>query len=267
MADHDRSRRQVLKTVAAGVAIPGTAMIGTAAGRSDSRSTDDTSNRSRSGEVSATEIGLDGTITTLLENGRSEQARRLLDRHDVRHDVTQRPVQDDEVGIHGRYSESQSTIGSLLYQLEDDLYRAAGWMRLRGYRARLRDAFLVEDACGIVFDSSEWTSPEPTAAGVYLNDPDPHTLSYDHYNPNHGVAATLSLQPARWPERTVYMHTDLIKRNDDDRVPIKFAYEHTWAAVNSYLSGVSISLAGGTMSVSLPRLASTAWADETSAHI
>lgn len=132
--------------------------------------------------------------------------------------------------------------------------------------ASIRDAAMVDDACAIEHDSSEGTSPDPTRDNLILW-ASKHDISYDHYNPNHGVAAKVRLDTWQYPDATLSMQTDLIRRNDHPRIPVKFVYEHTFAVVNNYLSGVSISLAGGALSVSPPTGAYNVWTKEQSAWV
>lgn len=256
-------RRQVLKTIPSAALLPGLASHSAIAGSSRNRG-------NSVGSVSLTEIGLADEVTTLLLEGEIDHARRLLDHHDVEHAIDISPIRsNDGPGLNGRYSGSASEAGASLVLYEDnDIYVASGWIFLRDVVNDIRDAAVVDDACAIVYDSSEWSSINPTEDGVLLTDPEPHNLEYDHYNPNHGAAAKMSLDFFYWPDSSVGMQTKLQKTNPDDSwVPVKFEYDHTWAWANNYAGSISISLAGGHLSVSLPTGSSTAWNAEATAYV
>ncbi|WP_290810452.1 hypothetical protein [Halovivax sp.] len=171
-------------------------------------------------EITAGDVELDDEIASLLLNGDAKEAESLLRQHDIRYDISRSEVDNgSDVGLQGRYSESASELGCSLVNIEDDLWLASGWASLSGPVPRLRDAYLVDDACAIVFDSSEWSSPEPTEKGVTLNDPAHHQPKYHDFNPNYGPSATVEYDYNEYYDTTIGMQTELIRRNKVSESP------------------------------------------------
>jgi hypothetical protein len=129
--------------------------------------------RTASTEQSAVEAGIDAEVESLLRVGDLTAAEQLLEEHDVRHDINRAEAPpfgspDGLVTPDAHYGKGSSEVFSSLVHRYGDRYLATGGVNLEGVTASIRDATMVDDACAIVFDSSEWTSPDPTRNNVTL---------------------------------------------------------------------------------------------------
>lgn len=225
-------------------------------------------------DVGVDEVGISDELIELLHSGETTRAEQLLQENDINYTVarSQPGVRVEQPGnggvsIQGNYPRSESELSVWLAQAGGDDYYVTGRCELSGYDFSIRDAPIVEDACGIVFDSSEWSALEPSEDGVSYYDPGGHRIEHKEYNPNYGVAATVDLSYLMPEDDHVAMTTKLTMANTgNDNIPVQFAYEHTFAYADVPLvGGVSVSLAGGVLSVSLPTGAYTAWDEEITA--
>ncbi|EMA28053.1 hypothetical protein C446_17569 [Halobiforma nitratireducens JCM 10879] len=226
-------------------------------------------------KVTAKSVGLAEEIVQLEREGEHEAARKLAKEHDinmvVNDDFTDRS-EDGEVGTDGRYSESSSEIYMSLINTEDDYWMATGVMELQDRVTRIRDASIVDDACGITYDSTEWTSRDATEDNLWISassESSGESIEMEEYQPNVGVACAVDLPWTLSNPTTVNVQTELT-RNDgtgNDDIPVYFEYEHTRAYVDSGPIDLSIGVEAKGLDVSYSFSdASKAWDDKISAE-
>ncbi|MDQ2049875.1 hypothetical protein RBH26_05205 [Natronolimnohabitans sp. A-GB9] len=123
----------------------------------------------RGEKIASSEVGIDSEVEKLLSDGQIEKAETILDQHDVEYYSKEELISnnseqenDGTVSINGRYSESYSQLHMSLVNRGNDQWLVSAYGTLQGYLSRVRDASVIEDGCGIIFDSSEWSAPEPS---------------------------------------------------------------------------------------------------------
>lgn len=231
--------------------------------------------------VSAEEAGVMEPVQKLLQQNSLKQAKRLLDKHNVRYVINSRNLRANSTGddtdsgfsAQGHYSESASEISmSLVEYSGDDEWLATGIMHLKDREYSLRDAMIIEDALGIDYDSTEWTSIDPSEENVWLACN--HDAGYEvmcnmtleDYDPNLGMAVGIDLPYySQLTDVTLNAQTVLTRNGStgNDDVPVKFEYKHTWAPTNVGASiDIQVDLSG--LQVDLTN-ASVLWDDHITA--
>jgi len=224
--------------------------------------------------ASSNAVGITNAIKNHIRKGRADKAKELCEKHDVEHAFSESKVSvedksgEDSVSSQSLgYSKGESTIGCGAWRTEGDYYNVQGYITLAG-SAEVDGpsaAWYADDAFAIVFDSSEWTSPDPTSDNVSLHAEGPYTTDFEDYNPNYGPTATMTAQGRGWQDSAlVAIGTELIKRNDRDDIPVKFSYQHNAATAPRSLQDISIS--AGYLSVDLPFGATKVWKDAETAR-
>lgn len=248
-------RRKIIKSIGAAAAVGGIG-VGTASA-GDSGAT-----------AGAAEIGVESELRTLLANGKIQEAKQLLERHDIAHSITQETLggsQSPRVGRTGDdYDKSDVTAYCTLGRLDGDRYIVSGVCNYDNSEGDIGVWGRVDwcpDVCGITYNDSHWASPEPTRDNVNLT-ADPHSMQYKKYNANTGLAAEVNLDGSISRSNTVdgvaQIQTDLIWTGDNPDIGPKFSYRHTKAFEPSG-SVKSISLSAGGIGVTLDLSSSEVW--------
>lgn len=225
--------------------------------------------------VSAEEAGVLDGVERLYQEGKIDQAERLLESHGVRYTSSRRtesrPTTSESSGpsTEGHYSEGSSEIYMSMVEGNDaDEWLATGVMTLKNRKTSLRDAAIVDDACGIVYDNSEWSSVDPSEDNVTLScSTDANgscSVSIDDYEPNRGVGVKVDLPYYLNGETTVNVQTYLtpVDSGNDD-IPVKFEYDHIWTTFNTG-QYVDISVGWGALELDLTK-ATVLWDDHITA--
>lgn len=209
----------------------------------------------------AVEIGLADRLKELLGRNKVSEARRLLEQHDIRHDISMGA--SGGVTIQDGSHIDPGQIGCSLVHLEDDRYLASGMMEFETDDNALdpRRSHLIDDVCGLTWDPNEWTSPDRTTDNLWHWVTDPNEIEYDEYN-YYGTTATVDEKFWFTGTAGVSQQTELIRRNDHSDIGVKFAYESNVAWVSRTIASIAIGYGG--ISVSLPHGAARKWRKETS---
>lgn len=196
--------------------------------------------------VSAAEAGIHDRVADLLLEERVQEAQELLEKHNVRYGFQQERIpgasQRDltaNTGIStlGHYDDSDSELVTSVVESYNDRWIVTATMSLRDRKLSARDASIVDDGFGIVYDSSEWSAPEPTESGVKTHSRTAAdgsvSLEYQDFAPEKGLAYDVDLPYLLDGETSVTLQTDLKKVDSgNDGIPVKAEYKHTWAAVD-----------------------------------
>lgn len=227
-------------------------------------------------DVGTEEVGLRETIDRLISKGRFDELESLLNKHDIDFGhgskLVKRPRHDEgDVEPQWKYSEEGTTLHCLVIQQnpDDDRWHAYGYVSFDEDANESSYAGVpnkVADGCGLIFDSSEWSSPDPSEDNMNYSTggDDSRFLDIEHekYNPNCGPTAKVHHEMAEPINANATMRTTLTQADTgNEDIDVQFAYEHT----TSYFSAtgsVTVGIAYGALSVSLPVGASTAWRDE-----
>jgi hypothetical protein len=232
-------------------------------------------------EVGMEELGLKAEVMRLIREGRTEEARSILNEHNVEHAINTGSLpnsvtgsqgfystpsepsvdnpEENGLGTEGRYSNnSEYHTGILNHGGGEDLYIAFGNITLGDRRFTIRDALIVDDGMGIFWADSDWTGHRPDDEGVdYWSGDVAEGVSHEEYIPGDGVAGSVNLSQG-YPGGTIGMNVPIEKiRNKADSV--QFEYENTWSVVGR---DISIGISQGALSVSTPLNVSTAWRNE-----
>ncbi|WP_255190991.1 hypothetical protein [Natronobeatus ordinarius] len=243
-------RRNVITSAGALFALGG---ISTVSGRPDNQ------------PVPAEDAGVEKAVKKLLRKGQHKQVKELLDRHNVNYVMESQSVaSDDEASTEGRYSESSSELYLTVVEMSgDDRWLATGAGTLSNRRTRVRDAAIIEDACGITVDTNEWTLLG--SDHIWYNaDSDGYNgadMEITDVDPNAGVSAEVTLPQLLDDKTTVNLQVELEKTGSVDEAPIFFDYEHTWAYLDvapSIQTYIETESDNGILMVLLD-YASTAW--------
>ncbi|WP_136688926.1 hypothetical protein [Halorhabdus amylolytica] len=223
------------------------------------------------------DVGITSDVEDMILQGEFEEASDLLETNDVPHGYDKQVIgpdgekkvsaSDEEISPQWFHSESTTDIAIYLYKEHDDVWSAYGSIAFHDegdppYSNGTPNN--VADACGIVFDSSEWSALEPSEEGVrYFDEGEYNPIHAEHneYNPNYGPTAKVHHEVGGPAEKTVTMRTELTRVDSgNDNIPVQFSYEHTYALLP--LGGIDVSIALGALRVDLPSGASTAWKHE-----
>lgn len=217
--------------------------------------------------VPAKEVGVEDQVAELLRSGEMNDAREILNRNSVKYSMNRNRVDNQPSGQitpASHYSETDSELYCTLVHSEDNKWLATGNAILKGLEVSIRQAYMIDDACALVYDHDKWSSPNPTEDNLWL-EAQQHSIEMEEYNPNYGVAATVEITANNYDEATIGMQTYLENEPDNNTIPVTFEYEHTFA---STAGDIDVSISFGAMSVTLPVNpdAKTVWKDKQPAY-
>lgn len=214
-------------------------------------------------------VGLRDQVIELIQAGRVEQAKRIMDAHDVEYEINSGPVrtndaQSNGISTQGRYvNNADYDVGILSHGAGDDLYYAFGNIIFKDRRYRLKDASVVDDGMALVWADSDWTGHQPDEDGVdYWSDNVADSVDHEDYIPGDGVAGSVELD-RDYPGGNVGMGVTIEKIRDDADA-VQFEYEHTWAYASR---SINVGICYGGLCVSTPLNVSTAWRNEEAAYL
>jgi len=247
-------RRDVIRSA-------GLAVSSSVVGAAQASSTDE--------RIGAQEIGIADKLDSLLKRGRTDAARRLADRHDIRgHFGPRKPVgSGDDVSTHAKRLEDPTDASVSLYQLNSRDWRSWGDVKLRGAKFAANDFVLEKDVMGITWNDSIWASKgaEEAMYGVWDSDVTNVTLSdvgsgalattIDFKN---GGVGGFGGEEDRSPQ-DFYIQVELEQLQDipGSEVGTTLRYDHTGAPTD--FGGLGVSVGGGAISVSTGVGGTTHW--------
>lgn len=232
--------------------------------------------------------GIIDELRNLLSEGRIEKAEKLLNQYGIPHDSSHRvgaewvdppfdpsddPNDNDEFTtdtLGGRRSKSESEFYLTVVSLnDDDEWLVTGTATLKGSTGLARTSWFVEDAFGITYDSSEWSSISATEDNVWLSS-SINTIRgpmFEKYPAEKGPVATIDNTSAQEEtDHTISIQTKLTRVDTgNDDIPVYFNYEHNWANVRgSSINGFEIDIPY--IEVDLGLTGSTAWSAKLDAE-
>jgi len=131
---------------------------------------------------------------------------------------------------------------------------AVGHATLENRNWSFRDAAQADDACAIAFDTSEWSSIDPSEdnywSWAWTDATGSVDIELNHYNANYGVNSRVDL-PYGLNGKTEFGCQTYVTPADtgNGNIPVKFEHVHTGAG-SSWIGNVSIGVSGGALSVS-----------------
>lgn len=196
--------------------------------------------------VSAADAGIHDRVTDLLLEAQTQEAQELLEKHNVRYGIQRERISGDSqkdstantgISTLGHYDDSDSELVMSVVESYNGRWIVTATMSLRDRKLSARDASIVDDGFGIVYDSSEWSAPEPTESGVRTSsgtDADGSvSIEYQNFAPEKGLAYDVNLPYLLDGETYVTLQTDLKQVDSgNDAIPVKAEYKQTWAAVD-----------------------------------
>lgn len=161
---------------------------------------------------------------------------------------------------------------SLVAEGGEDEWLATGLISLDGIgNAGLKSAGVVDDACGIEYDSTEWSSVDPSSENTtlwanYTHDGFDANIEQEDYDPDNGVVASVDLPTGVGHETFASVSTTLTRNSStgNSDIPVRFEYYHNVGTPNP-IGSVSISIGYAGISVDPPTGSETAWDDHVTA--
>ncbi len=198
------------------------------------------------GSTGAAEIGIENSVTNLIQRGKFEQANRLLENHDVRYDanLVRMPAvgTEGDVGTQDEWNKSSSSFYHSSWNRYGDIYRSYAYWTLRDGGSY--ECAGPGDGVGVTVNPDLWepvlnswefdgrsTLDERGSKGVVTRFDDPE-----------GPA------DAPYSDRTGHLQVDLEKTESGSH-NVYGTYTHTWLP-GCVPGGVSFGLAVGPISVS-----------------
>jgi len=211
--------------------------------------------------VSAAEAGIHDRVADLLLEARVQEAQELLGKHNVRYGIQRQRISGDSqkdstantgISTLGHYDDADSQLIMSVVESYNDRWMVTASMSLQDRTLSGRDASIVDDGFGIVYDSSEWSAPEPTENGVKTYSrtaaDGSASLEYQDFAPEKGLAYDVDLPYLLNGETTVSLQTDLkqVDSGNND-IPVKAEYKHTWAFLEQpgFLPGLGLEATAG----------------------
>jgi len=231
--------------------------------------------------ATAEELGLIEKLNELYRQGKIEEAEELLQQNNVRHSSSSDATFEEPVAENPRFStdtlggkrpKDECTFYQSVINESDDDWLVTGVVTLRDNTGYARTSHFIDDACGITYDSSEWSSVDATQDNVtlYSNRDDSSSvgIEFDQYPAEKGVSATVenvntSTQDSL--DHTINIQTTLTRVDSgNDDIPVYFNYEHNWANTwAASIDGISFSIPY--ISVDTGVFGATAWSAKLSA--
>ncbi|WP_152423319.1 hypothetical protein [Haloterrigena salina] len=221
----------------------------------------------RDKKISATEIGIYEEVAELLRKGKTEEARVLLDKNDVRYVIStnqQGNEQSSSISPADYYNEGNSSVHASLVHVEDDRWLATGVANLRwGTNNWIQGSNVINDGFSLDWDNSHWTSPNRTREnityGVHKEESVPGNptieASIDDYA-RYGIGGEVDYKgqvEPKYPDFTVNLQTDILRTDPHPEVGVAFRYKHTYAATG-IKSSLSFTYGPGVV-INVPQLA------------
>jgi len=248
------SRRTVLKT--AGVSLAGLSAasgVGAAGGPPQKQGTE--------------AVGITNAVDQLLLKGKVQKAARLLEKHDIKHDVTrstdpivhQRPggtENDESVSIQDEYTQGDAEIYLTLYNKEADIYTATNtWNPGDGdWGDGWNDSSVDEpaDPVAIYWSDTYW---QPVQQGSQNFTPGNSQVSYEDYY-TYGVSGKFDdasrVDLSNGAARAGSFQTDIERLNEDvldEPANVTAEYRHTWSSPFGVIDAFSFSLGPAGISI------------------
>ncbi|WP_147438091.1 hypothetical protein [Halorubrum sp. Atlit-28R] len=221
------------------------------------------------------ELGLTDKIRELHLEGEPEKASKLLEKNNVKQSTQSRSgsaLTDDssegDVSPDGHYSSPDGDTEFNLNIAEfsgEDRYVVTGSGTLADRVLSVRDAALVPDALGLLFDTNEWTvDPDfdienATAAS---SDAGGASASVATIELNRGTGIEVELPDLLNEPTTVTSQIVLEKTGTSESAPVALEYEHTWTGIDTpqpISIGLGVSASISTLEVDLTN-SSVNWA-------
>ncbi|WP_152421121.1 hypothetical protein [Natronolimnohabitans innermongolicus] len=224
------NRRKVIKS-AVGITTVGIISQSTKASKSDVGGID--------------QIGISDEVEELLQTGKINQAEQLMESHGVNYSTKKLETGGDrEFEAQGRYSESNSELYMSLVEKNDndDLYLVSTYGTLSTRRARIRDAAVIDDACGIGWDSNEWTARGRNHLNYIANSDASGGADIERtdFDANYGVTWGVDLPRTLGDDTNISLQADLYKTGPTDQAPVYFDYIHTYTFLGEGPFGIDI---------------------------
>ena len=236
---------------------------------------------SKDEKIGLQEAGITDEVQELYSKGKSEEAERLLDKHNIRYtstsdskiEVINKEIEtdDSEIGndtLGGRRPKEECDFQLTVTHVGDDEWIAIGEADLSGNEGVARTSHFIDDALGITYDSSEWTSVDATRDNVYLTSTNT-SIEFEEYPAEKGP--TVSVENVKTGVQDTVDNTAVIQTyltridTGNDDIPVYFNYEHNWAnARTASIDGISYDIPF--FSIESGISASTTWSAKLSAE-
>jgi len=199
------------------------------------------------------ELGLTDKIREFHLEGEPEKASELLEKHNVKQSTQSRSgsalTDDSSEGDSSPDGDTEFNLNIAEFSGEDR-YVVTGSGTLADRVFSIRDAALVPDALGLLFDTNEWTvDPDfdienATAAS---SDAGGASASVATIELNRGTGIEVELPDLLNESTTVTSQIVLEKTGTSESAPVALEYEHTWTGIDtpqpiSIALGVSASI-------------------------
>jgi len=206
------------------------------------------------------ELGLIDKIREHHLNGESKKADKLLEKHGINHSTESRSGSaltkdspEGDINPDGHYSSPDGDTEFNLNIAEfsgNDRYITTGSGTLADRVGSVRDAALVPDALGLLFDTNEWTVDpdfDIENATSASSDAGGASASVATIELNRGTGIEVELPSLLNESTTVTSQIVLEKTGTSESAPVALEYEHTWTGIEtpdpiSIALGVSASI-------------------------